>query len=185
MADTMTPADVMSMVNGADGFGGNNCWWIILLFLFIMNGNNGLFGNNSASEAAATSQEILYGQQFQGLADRITAVVDKVNQIGDGICDSTFALNNSIKDGGNAIQMQIANAVANNDKNTCEIVNAVRTDGEVTRTAVRALSDQITQNEIQTLRDKVNELNLAQAQCNQNAQIRAMLSNCGCVPCNC
>lgn len=165
--DNMSPADIRAlMADGQDGFGGG--WlWIIVLFLFLFGGNTGLNrGHDYAT--AATQQEILYGQQFQGLSSQI-------NSVADGICSSTFALNNSINGGvqtlGNAIttegralqtqlaecccntQLAIANLNAQNDKNTCAITDAVHAEGEKTRALIQA-------NEIQALRDKVTALEM-------------------------
>ena len=49
-------------------------------------------------------------------------------------------------------------------KNTCDIITAVHEEGEKTRSLIK-------ENEIQVLRDKVAELQLAQSQCAQNAYL--------------
>ena len=144
---------------GAEGFGGG-AWWIIILFLFLF-GTNGFGGKNDGA-TAATQQEILYGQQFQGINDRLAS-------IGNGVCDSTFALNNSILNEGRSIQMQladcccntqlaVANLAAQGDRNTCAITTAVHAEGEQTRALIQ-------QNEMQALRDKVSALELNNAMC--------------------
>ena len=58
-----------------------------------------------------------------------------------------------------------------NQKNTCDIVNAVHAEGEATRNLLQ-------QNEIQSLRDKVSDLQLAQSQCAQNAYLVNQLRPC-------
>ena len=146
--------------DGNDGaFGGNGAWWIIILFLFVFMGG-GLWGNRGdygQYATAATQQEILFGQQFGQLNDRLT-------NIGNGICDSTFALNNSITAEGRALQGQLAECCCENrlatanlgaqvDRQTCDITAAIHAEGEATRALIQT-------NEIQALRDKVNALEM-------------------------
>lgn len=75
-------ADVKAVTDrDGDGWGGS--WmWIIIIFLFAFMGNgwnrNGDYGQYAT---AASQQEILFGQQFGQLNDRLT-------NIGNGICDS-------------------------------------------------------------------------------------------------
>lgn len=142
-----------------NGFGGNGAWWVILLFLFWgFNGNGwnrqGEFGQYAT---AASQQEILYGQQFGQLNDRLT-------NIGNGICDSTFALNNSITSEGRNLSSQLANCCCENrlatanlaaqmDRQTCDITTAIHAEGEATRALIQT-------NEIQSLRDKVSSLEM-------------------------
>lgn len=153
-----------------DGFGG--AWWIIILFLFVFMGGGGLWGNRQSDygqyATAASQQEILYGQQFQGLNSAL-------QRISDGICNSTYALNNSITGEGRNMQMQladcccktqtaIANLAAQTDRQTCAITTAIHAEGEQTRALMQA-------DTIQQLRDKVSELQLGQSQCAQNAYL--------------
>lgn len=165
--DNMSPADMRAVMDGNDDFGGG-AWWIIILFLFMF----GMGGWNGNGRNDAATQEILFGQQFQGLDQ-------KIDRIGNGICDSTFALNNSILGEGRALQTQLAecccttnrnidNVRFENAQNTCAITSAIHADGEATRALIK-------ESEIQSLRDKVSELQLAQSQCSQNAYLVNML----------
>jgi hypothetical protein len=79
--------------NGNGAFGGyaNGDWaWIIILFLIFGNGRNGFGG---------------YGSNGGGIADNYVLATDfatierKLDSISNGICDSTFALNNTINNG--------------------------------------------------------------------------------------
>lgn len=141
-------------------FGGNGAWWIIILFLFVFMGG-GFFGNRQGEfgqyATAASQQEILFGQQFNQLNERLT-------NIGNGICDSTFAINNSLVSEGRAMQTQLsdyycknqlaaANLAAQMNQNTCDIAAAIHADGEATRQLIQT-------NEIQSLRDKVSALEM-------------------------
>lgn len=172
--DTMSPADLRAVTHDDDdGFGGS--WmWIIVLFLFMFGGNgfnrNGDYGQFAT---AASQQDILFGQKFSDLNA-------KLNQIGNGICDSTYALNNTILTAatntnnnivaeGRALQTQlaqcccdnrlaIANLAAQSDKQTCAITTAIHAEGEATRALIQT-------NEIQALRDKIASLEMDNRMC--------------------
>ena len=171
--DSMSPADLRAVTHD-DDFGGS--WmWIIVLFLFMFGGNgfNRFGGEYGQYATAASQQDILFGQKFSDLNA-------KMNQIGNGICDSTFALNNTILNSatntnnnivaeGRALQAQlaqcccdnrlaIANLAAQGDKQTCAITTAIHAEGEATRALIQT-------NEIQALRDKVSSLEMDNRMC--------------------
>lgn len=154
-------SDIKAVTDNVDGNGFGGSWiWVVIIFLFAF--MNGGFGWNRQGEygqyaTAASQQEILFGQQFGQLNDRLT-------NIGNGICDSTFVLNNAITNEGRAMQTQLANCCCENrlaianlsaqmNTNTCDVVNAIHAEGEATRQLIQA-------NEIQTLRDKVSSLEM-------------------------
>lgn len=85
-------SDLAAISNGMGNSGGS--LWFIILFFLICNGGgwNRGYGEFGQYATAASQQEILFGQQFQNIDN-------KIDRIGNGIADSTFALNNSIKDG--------------------------------------------------------------------------------------
>ena len=141
---SMTPADFSALMGNGNGFGGNNAWWIILLFLFI--GGNGWNRNGDFGQyaTAASQQEILFGQRFSNLDN-------KMDRLGNGLADVAFSLNNTITGEGRSTQAQIAALNANLDQSTCKIINAIRDDGDKTRAIIQT-------NEIQTLRDKIGAL---------------------------
>lgn len=172
-ASNYSLSDIRAATEGDrdDGFGGG-AWWIIILFLFVFMGGGGLWSNRQSDYGqyamAASQQEILYGQQFQGLNSAL-------QRISDGICNSTYALNNAITGEGRNMQMQladcccktqtaIANLAAQTDRQTCAITTAIHAEGEQTRALMQA-------DTIQQLRDKVSELQLGQSQCAQNAYL--------------
>lgn len=165
--DNYSLSDLAAVTNRDDNaFGGNGAWWIIILFLFVFMGG-GWGGFNRQGEfgqyaTAASQQEILFGQQFGQLNDRL-------NNIGNGICDSTFALNNSITNEGRNIQSQLAQCCCDNrlatanlsaqmNQNTCDITTAIHAEGEATRALIQT-------NEIQALRDKVTSLEMDNRMC--------------------
>ena len=164
--DNYSLSDLRAAVDGGnDGWGNGGAWWIIILFLFVFMGG-GFWGNRQGEfgqyATAASQQEILFGQQFGQLNDRLT-------NIGNGICDSTFALNNTITTEGRNLSTQLAQCCCDNrlatanlsaqmNQNTCDIVNAIHAEGESTRALIQT-------NEIQALRDKVSSLEMDNRMC--------------------
>lgn len=157
-------SDIAAVTNGIDG-NFNGSWILILLFAMIFGyGGNG-FGRNSdfgQYATAASQQEILFGQQFQGLDN-------KIDKVGYGICDSTYALNNSITTEGRNLQNQLATAACENQRN----VDSVRFDMANYASAIQAndtantqkILDAISQNKIETLQGQINQLQLQNAMC--------------------
>lgn len=91
--ENMSLSDIAAVTRGndCDGWGGGS-WWIIVLFLFAFMGNG--FGWNRQGEfgqyaTAASQQEILFGQQFGQLNDRLT-------NIGNGICNLGYDMQGNI-----------------------------------------------------------------------------------------
>lgn len=91
MIENMSPADIKAVTGSDDGCGGG-AWWIIILFLFVFMG--GGWGMNRQSDfgqfaTAASQQEILFGQQFGQINDRLT-------NIGNGICNLGYEMQGNI-----------------------------------------------------------------------------------------
>lgn len=91
--ENMSLSDIAAVTRGndCDGWGGGS-WWIIVLFLFAFMGNG--FGWNRQGEfgqyaTAASQQEILFGQHFGQLNDRMT-------NIGNGICNLGYEMQGNI-----------------------------------------------------------------------------------------
>ena len=171
-------SDLRAATGDGNGFGGNGPWWIIILFLFCFMG--GGFGWNRQGEfgqyaTAASQQEILFGQQFGQLNDRISNLGNgicnlgyemqgNIGQLGKEVALGQSNLNQTVMQTGNNIQQQIASCCCENrlatanlssqmDRQTCDITTAIHAEGEATRAMMQA-------NEIQQLRDKVNALQM-------------------------
>ena len=92
--DTVSLSDIAAVTRGNDndGWGNGGAWWIIILFLFVFMGG-GFWGNRNGDygqyATAATQQEILFGQQFGQLNDRLTS-------IGNGICSLGYDVQGNI-----------------------------------------------------------------------------------------
>lgn len=191
--DNYSLSDLAAATRGSenDGWGNGGAWWIVILFLFVFMGG-GFFGNRQGEfgqyATAASQQEILFGQQFGQLNDRL-------NNIGNGICDSTFALNNAIATEGRNLSAQLAQCCCDNrlatanlsaqmNQNTCDIATAIHAEGEATRALIQT-------NEIQSLRDKVSSLEMDSRMCGVVRYPMGYTYNagpspfCGCNSCGC
>lgn len=162
-------ADIAAVTRDNDGWGNGNGLWLFAILALMGGGFN--WGNRGFDRGAAdygtfataaSQQEILFGQQFQGLDN-------KIDRVGNGIADATFNLNNSVHNEGRGIQMQIADGFCTTQRNTdalrfelanynAGILAAINNDGEKTRAMIQ-------ENKIEALRDKVHALELNQAMC--------------------
>lgn len=181
-------SDIAAATGANAGFGSNNSWFVIIILLFLMMGGTwGGRGDYGQFATAASQQEILFGQQFQALDN-------KMDRLGNGIADATFALNNAVTTEGRNIQSQIANCCCETQRNTdslrfdmanynAGILAAIGADGEKTRAMIQA-------NKIESLQEKIRSLELNQAMCgvvrypNQMAYNAGTSPFCGC-NCNC
>ena len=177
----MTPADMRAVTDGNrdyDGLGMGGGWmWIIVLFLFLFGfGGGGMWGNRGQG---LTQMEMQQGFDTQ-------EIVRKLDGINYGLCDGFYAQNTTmlngfagvttaVRDAQFAAQQCCCETNRNIDavryeaqKNTCDITTAIHAEGEATRALIQ-------QNEMQALRDKVSELQLAQSQCAQNAYLTGTL----------
>lgn len=166
--DTNYSLSDIAAINNGNGFGGNSAWILILLFAMIFNGG-GFFGNRGDGfgqyATAASQQEILFGQQFQALDN-------KLDRLGNGIADATYAITGNITGEGRALQMQMAECC-------CSTKEAIHAEGEATRAMLQ-------QSKIESLQAQVNQLNLQQQLCGVVRYPNAMTYNAGTSPfCNC
>lgn len=181
----------MGMESCNDGmFGGNSTWiWVFFLFFLLAWGGGGFgFGNNAATQGALTRAELYEGLNNQGLENGIRSIQN-------GLCDGFYAQNTTMLQGMNGIQNQLCqgfNGVNQNinqsrfdaqqcccetnrnidavryenARNTCDIVNAIKADGDATRALM-------TQNTIQELRDN---LQAAQLQLGSLSQTQTIIN---------
>ena len=182
--DNYSLSDLAAVSKDNDGWGGGGAWWIIILFLFVFMGG-GWGGFNRQGEfgqyaTAASQQEILFGQHFGQLNDRITNVGNglctlgyemqgNIGQLGREVALAQAGTNTAIMQTGNSIQGQIAQCCCDNrlatanlsaqmDRQTCDITTAIHAEGEATRALMQA-------NELQALRDKVASLEMDNRMC--------------------
>lgn len=140
---------------GFGGFGDGNGWWIILFFLVLFGGwgGNGFGGNRGG-----VSDGYVLTSDFANIER-------KLDGINNGICDSTFALNNSIKDGFsaaeiarcnaqmafvqqlNALQAQIASCCCDNREAIAQVRYDMATQGCETRNLIQSSTRDIIDNQ--------------------------------------
>lgn len=173
-------SDIAAVTN-SEGFGnGNSAWVLILLFAMIFGGTGFGYGNRGdygQYATAASQQEILFGQQFQNIDN-------KIDRLGNGIADATFSLNNSIKDGSYATQTAIKDCCCTTQRN----IDSVRFDMSNYACQIQAndtantqkVLDAIAQNKIETLQGRINQLELQAALCGvvRYPQATTYASNC-------
>lgn len=117
--ESMTPADIAAVTGGNnrnnDGFGGNGWEWIIVLFLFAAFGGGwggfgGFGGGAGGVSGALTRADLCQDMNFSQLENGVRGIQQ-------GICDSTFALNNSI----NGVSMNMMQGFHGVDNAICNL----------------------------------------------------------------
>lgn len=208
----LSVADALALQDrGNDGmFGGAGGTWVWVFFLFFLlawgGGGFGL-GNGAATQGAITRSDMCQEFNFNDLQRSVLGIQN-------GICDGFYAQNTTMLNGFNAVGNQLQeNRFASqqcccetnrnidslkyeNAKNTCDIISAIKADGDATRAAM-------TQNTIQELRDKLQDVKFENSQFMQNQYLVNQLqpvarpayitcspyvangcgSSCGCVGC--
>ena len=101
-------SDLRAATGDGNGFGGNGAWWIVILFLFCFMGG-GFWGNRQGEfgqyATAASQQEILFGQQFGQLNDRIA-------NLGNGICNLGYEMQGNIGQLGKEVALGLKDTAA-------------------------------------------------------------------------
>lgn len=130
MDNVPSVADIAAVTDGRNnGFGdglGGGFWIFALIILFAMMGN-GMWGNRNNGDygqyaTAAAQQEILFGQQFGQINDRLT-------NLGNGICSLGYDMQGNIgqlgkemalaQNGTNVAVMQSANGIQSQMAECC------------------------------------------------------------------
>lgn len=128
MTDGLSASDVALLQgNGrnSDGFGNGEGWWIIILFALIFGwGRNGNYGNGGFGGSGSG----YVSDNYALITDNAT-LERKIDGVYSGICDSTFALNNTMTNGFAAAQNTMTNGFAG-------LNTAIVTSGYETRNAV-------------------------------------------------
>ena len=149
-----------------EGFCGG-AWWIIILFLFMF--GMGGFGGFGGQNGALTRAEM---QQGFDTAE----VTRKLDGLSYGLSDGFYAQNTTMLNGFAGVTAAVENARfaaqqcccetnRNIDsvrydaqKNTCDITTAIHAEGEATRALIQ-------KNEMQNLRDRLQQMELREAMC--------------------
>ena len=130
----LSPADVAILSGNAGNGRDNNGWgndyaWIIILFLIFGWGRNGYGGFGGGSSNGGVTDGYVLASDF--------AQVDrKLDTISNGICDSTFALNNTMTNGFAATQQTLCQGFSG-------INQAINTNGYETRLGINGLTAEL------------------------------------------
>ena len=179
MDGNYTLSDIAAVTDGNRNggmFGGDWSAWIILFLLFGLFGNGyggfGGFGGGGGSgfQGYATRADINEGFALNGITNGITAIQQ-------GLCDTTYALNNAIKDCCCTTQRAIDGVNFNMAKGFCDLGNVVNNGTrdilENANSNTRAILDFLTQDKIATLTAENQSLKFQASQTAQNAFITA------------
>lgn len=110
----LSASDVALLSGNGGGFGnGDNAWWIVLFLIFGW-GRNGFGGGNGG-----------IGENY-ALATDFATIERKLDSVNSGICDATFALNNTITNGFAATQQSLCQGF--NGVNTAIFQNGFNTE---------------------------------------------------------
>ena len=122
--------------NSGYGFGdGNGAWWIVLFLIFALGGWGRGFGGFGGGYGG-------FGGSTGGVADNYVLTSDfaqvdrKLDSISNGICDSTFSLNNTMTNGFSNVQNTLCQGFAG-------VNTAITTNGYETRLGVQGLAAQL------------------------------------------
>lgn len=122
---------VMSAPTGGatgNGFGyGSEAWVLIILFALIFGWGNGFGGRNGNSGSGATDGYVL--------ATDFATLERKLDGVNNGICDSTYALNNTVVNGNASLQQTLSQGFAG--LNTGMVTQGYETRGAISDVAAQ------------------------------------------------
>lgn len=119
--------------NNGYGFGEGNGWWVILFLLVLLGGWGRGFGNGYGGAGSSIGGGVADGY---ALASDFAQVDRKLDTISNGICDSTFALNNTMTNGFANVQNTLCQGFSG-------VNTAITTNGYETRLGVQGLAAQL------------------------------------------
>lgn len=182
MADSgLSAGDILALTKDNDN-GWNNNPFIYLVWLALLGNGSWFGGNNSqgteiAEQAGLTRQAIYDSNYNQDTNRNFGEIINLLNQNNNDtslkIADVLSSINNNrynAQEIGCEIKSGIKDLVADNYKNTCEITNAIHSEGETTRALITA-------NTIQQLRDDLaaKDRELLESQFRNSQQEQNML----------
>ena len=174
-------ADFATLANANNGNMGGSFWFIILFFLICNNGWNNGWNRNGGDygqyATAASQQDILFNQKFSDLDNKMDR---GFTNIGNGISDATFALNNAIVTGANnatgavvsegrALSTQLAQCCCDNKQATAQVrydmANFAASINSNIDNKFAALEKSQLEQRLADQASQINQLQMAQALC--------------------
>lgn len=192
----ISSGDLMSFANAIKSENGNlgngSLWILFILFFLIGGGNFGNWGNNNGVQESLTRaevQDVVTNQSTQNMISNGFASINQnlcsgfagINQnVNAGFANNALALNQ----GFNSVNGNISSLASQMASCCCDIKTTLHQEGEATRSLIQ-------QNEIQSLRDKLQDAkneNLATGLVAANVTqtnnienfIRSVLNTCSC-----
>lgn len=128
-------SDIAAATGNGNGMGfGGEGWWVIILFALIFGwGRNG-WGGNSDGNGGTT----YFGENYALITDNAT-LERKIDGVYAGICDSTFALNNTINQGFASAQNTMTQGFAG--LNTALVTQGYETRNAVTQDTIANMNN--------------------------------------------
>lgn len=175
-------SDIASVSNG-NGYS-EGVWFLLLIALL---GGNGFGGFGRGMEQYATSADVQRGFDTSEIVRKEDEIKSDLSK---GICDASYALNTQIMTEGRQLSSQVADCCCSTKRN----IDSVRfdmanytADIKATDTAnTQKILDAISQNKIEALQGRINQLELQSAMCGVVRYPNAMTYNAGVSPfCNC
>lgn len=185
----VVPANYGGYGGNGMGWGGDWASWIILFLIFGMFGWGG-FGGFGGGMNGGVGSEVQRGFDH-------SSVISKLDGITQGICDSTYALNNAITNGFNNTNMGMMQGFNGVERGFCNLssqladcccgiqrsidgvnFNAANNTRDIIdnqNSNTRAILDYLCQDKISTLQNENQALRLAASQSNQNAVLMAAM----------
>ena len=145
--DNYSLADIRA-ATGADenGWAGGGAWWIIILFLFMFGMGGGWGRGNRGKDAQTRMCDGFYAQN--------TTMLNGFAGVTSAVRDAQFAAQQCCCETNRNIDSVRYDA----QKNTCDITMAIHAEGEATRALIQ-------KNEMQNLRDRLQQMELREAMC--------------------
>lgn len=149
--DNMSLADIAAVTRD-ESFGGN--WILVILFLLVFAGG-GLGNRGYGDYNSAMNQEILFGQRFQAIDNKIDGIANGLSSLGysqlQQMDANTASINGNVTAEGRALQNQMS-------ATKYDLATAIHAEGELTRGMIQ-------QNKIETLQGRINQLEMQNAMC--------------------
>lgn len=178
------PYPVMAGGNGGFGYGGDWIWIIVLLALLGWgnNGNgNGFFGGNNFDDGYAwlsNGQKEIMQNTNQGfdtlhLSNQLEGTRDAINNLSTQLCNSTYSLNDSIKDSFYGLNTSFLNCCCENRLGIADLKSTIISENCADRQALnegvrdiiasqvagtQRVLDQLCQDKIDAKNEKINDL---------------------------
>lgn len=160
-------SDIRAVTDG-DGFGnGNSAWVLILLFAMIFGGNGFGFGNRTGS--AVTEADLCNANSFNDLKSGVRNISDQIGNMYTGLQNGICNLGYTNLENFNSLGRQISDCCCTTKQEIgnvrFDMANYTAAVNANTTAGIQKVLDKLCEAETQSLRDRVNQLELQSAVC--------------------